>query len=84
MRPELAGALAVAAALVLFSPSDAGVPANGAPSNGAGSNGLSVNRADAHKPPRWVHCKPPFRPRWISLPTGKPGWKCVAVIKPLH
>jgi hypothetical protein len=40
--------------------------------------------ADAHKPPRWVHCKPPFRPRWISLPTGKPGWKCVALIKPLR
>jgi hypothetical protein len=43
-----------------------------------------ANPADAHKPPRWVHCKPPFRPRWISLPTGKPGWKCVAVIKPLR
>jgi len=86
MRPELAGALAVTAALVVFSPSDAGVPANGAPSNGAGPNGLSVNGApaSARRPPRWVHCKPPFRPRWISLPTGKPGWKCVAVIKPLR
>jgi hypothetical protein len=47
--------------------------------------GLAGEPADAHprKPPHWVHCKPPFRPRWISLPTGKPGWKCVALIKPL-
>jgi hypothetical protein len=40
--------------------------------------------AHPRKPPHWVHCKPPFRPRWISLPTGKPGWKCVALIKPLR
>jgi hypothetical protein len=47
---------------------------------------LAVAPAAAHtrKPPHWVHCKPPFRPRWISLPTGKPGWKCVALIKPLR
>jgi len=40
--------------------------------------------AQPRKPPHWVHCKWPFRPRWISLPTGKPGWKCVALIKPLR
>jgi hypothetical protein len=59
MRPELAGALAVTAALVVFSPSDAGTPANGAPNNGAGPNGLSVNGAlaSARTPP--LHCKPP-------------------------
>jgi hypothetical protein len=61
MRPELACALAVAAALVLFSPSDAGIPANGAPSNGAGPDGLAVNgaTASARIPPPGLRCKPP-------------------------
>jgi hypothetical protein len=44
----------------------------------AGLTSLADAPAVAHsrKPPHWVHCKQPFRPRWISLPTVKPGWKC--------
>ena len=52
----------------------------------AGLADLAGAPAVAHprRPPPWVHCHPPFRPRWISLPTGRPGWKCVARIVPLH
>ena len=46
---------------------------------------LAEAPASAHprSPPHRLHCKPPFRLRWISLPTGQRGWKCVAAIKPL-
>jgi hypothetical protein len=77
MRPELAGALAVTAALVVFSPSDAGIPANGAPSNGAGPNGLSVNgaTASARTQPRGLRCKPPSVAKVVTKGRFH-AWEC--------
>jgi hypothetical protein len=77
MRPELAGALAVTAALVVFSPSDAGAPANGLPNNGSGPNGLSVNGApvSARTPPRGLHCKPP-RVATVVTKGRFHAWEC--------
>ncbi|MFI4974720.1 MAG: hypothetical protein ACHP84_09300 [Caulobacterales bacterium] len=40
--------------------------------------------ARPHKPPHRVHCKWPFRPRFVRPPgADKPRWMCVARIKPL-